>query len=54
MCVLIVRAEVLDRSMGLLGPALLAQQPDKDVQGTTITVCDALAQRRLHPSLAKR
>jgi hypothetical protein len=53
-CVLIVRAEVLDRSMGLLGPTPLAQQPNKDVQGTTITVCGALAQRRLHPSFAKR
>lgn len=40
--------------MGLLGPARLAQQPDKDVQGSTITVFGAVAQLRLHPPLAKR
>lgn len=40
--------------MGLLGPTRLAQQPNKDVQGTTITVFGAVAQRRLHPPLAKR
>ncbi|GHF30496.1 hypothetical protein GCM10017776_56130 [Streptomyces griseoluteus] len=54
MCVLIVRAEVLDHSMGLLGPTRLAQQSDKDVQGIAITVFGAVAQRRLHPPLAKR
>lgn len=40
--------------MGLLGPTRLAQQPNKGIQGTTITVFRAVAQRRLHPPLVKR
>lgn len=32
----------------------LAHQPDKDVQGVTVTVFGALAQRGLHTSLPKR
>ncbi|MEU9213095.1 hypothetical protein AB0D27_35570 [Streptomyces sp. NPDC048415] len=53
-CVLILRAEVLDHSMGLMGLICLAQQPDKDVQGVTVTIFGAAAQRSLHPPLAKR
>lgn len=54
MCVLILRAEVLDRSMGLLDPICLAQQPNKDVQSVAVTIFRAPAKRRLHPQLAKR
>lgn len=35
-------------------PLRLAHQPDKDVQGVTVTVFGALAQRGLHTSLPKR
>lgn len=54
MCVLIVRAEVVDRSMGLLGPTRLTHQSNKGVQGTMITGLGSVAQGSLHPSLAKR
>lgn len=54
MCVLILQAEVLDRSMGLLGPIRLTQQPNKDVQSVAVTIFCAAAKRHLHPLLAKR
>lgn len=40
--------------MGLLSATRLAQQPNKGIQGTAITVFDAVAQCPLHPALAKR
>ncbi|MFF1341920.1 hypothetical protein ACFVYT_29165 [Streptomyces sp. NPDC058290] len=54
MRVLILRAEVLDRSMGLLNPTRLAQQPNKDVQSATVTIFGATAQNLIHPLIAKR
>ncbi|MFI8280564.1 hypothetical protein ACIGBH_37805 [Streptomyces sp. NPDC085929] len=54
MRVLILRAEVLDRSMGLLNPTRLAQQSHQDVQSVTVTTFGATTQNLIHPLVAKR